>query len=394
MTEISPRLQRQIRLRIIKGIQRNGDRIFTVSQMKCPVKTGNLKTSGYKVNVTEGCKIGYSADYACIYETRGCGKNQPRSYSYVVLSNGSTLRLGKVKPGMLLDDGNGNIAEVIAVRKFKADDPVLYKIVTESGKTVVLTHNHIIPTRRGDTRVEELELGDEVTVCSPSKSPKSGHDAWNKGKTSVTSVSVKRYSELRRGRVVGEQTREKMRLNHWSTKGVSPLFRGLVVTSYDFCYRLVVRKMSGFRVNGSRHFCSKYCCDRWKADHYGKDIMTAHPCLSVKHRGGGGYRKDLDHYVRSRWEANIARLLKHSGLDYYYEPDRFDLGDGRTYCPDFYVPSLDVFIEVKGYMYDDKCKKFSEVYPQCRLVIIDGHLYNLLDKKYQKEIEKWEPRRS
>jgi hypothetical protein len=28
------------------------------------VKTGNLRQSGYKVNVTEGCKIGYAATYA------------------------------------------------------------------------------------------------------------------------------------------------------------------------------------------------------------------------------------------------------------------------------------------------------------------------------------------
>ena len=62
----------------------------------------------------------------------------------------------------------------------------------------------------------------------------------------------------------------------------------------------------------------------------------------------GGYRDDLCHYVRSRWEANVARLLKFLGLTYEYEPKRFNLSDS-SYLPDFYVKDLDHYIEVKGY---------------------------------------------
>lgn len=64
----------------------------------------------------------------------------------------------------------------------------------------------------------------------------------------------------------------------------------------------------------------------------------------------GGYRKDLGHYVRSSWEASVARYLKRMEIDYVYEPQRFYLKElDCTYCPDFYLPDTDEYIEVKGW---------------------------------------------
>ena len=61
---ISSRFRRQLYSAIVKGIRRTGNRIFMKSQMYCPVKTGNLKHSGYIIDIPGGCRIGYNANYA------------------------------------------------------------------------------------------------------------------------------------------------------------------------------------------------------------------------------------------------------------------------------------------------------------------------------------------
>lgn len=51
---------------------------------------------------------------------------------------------------------------------------------------------------------------------------------------------------------------------------------------------------------------------------------------------------------RSRLEANVAQFLLDIGLEYEYEAKSF-LVDGEHYCPDFYIPCMQQFIEVRGY---------------------------------------------
>ena len=55
-----------------------------------------------------------------------------------------------------------------------------------------------------------------------------------------------------------------------------------------------------------------------------------------------GYR------FRSRLEARWAVFFDALGVDYEYEPEGFDLGDGIYYLPDFYLPEDDVWVEIKG----------------------------------------------
>src|SRR5260370_31043754 len=63
------------------------------------------------------------------------------------------------------------------------------------------------------------------------------------------------------------------------------------------------------------------------------------------------------HHFRSRCEARWAYFLKELGLQYEYEPEGFELGDfylhpeqhnNVKYLPDFYVQSLNSWVEVKG----------------------------------------------
>lgn len=92
---------------------------------------------------------------------------------------------------------------------------------------------------------------------------------------------------------------------------------------------------------------------------------------SIAKRSVIGKRKDLDQFCRSGWEANTLRWLKHQGIPYKYEPKVFpflDVKHGTTsYCPDIFVPSDNVWIEIKG-MLDGKSKtqirRFKKYYPE------------------------------
>lgn len=55
-----------------------------------------------------------------------------------------------------------------------------------------------------------------------------------------------------------------------------------------------------------------------------------------------GYR------FRSRLEARWAVFFDTAGIEYEYEPEGFDCGDGVYYLPDFYLPENDVWVEIKG----------------------------------------------
>jgi hypothetical protein len=54
-----------------------------------------------------------------------------------------------------------------------------------------------------------------------------------------------------------------------------------------------------------------------------------------------GYR------FRSRLEARWAVFFDACGIKYEYEPEGFVLPSGKSYLPDFYLPELGIYVEVK-----------------------------------------------
>lgn len=52
---------------------------------------------------------------------------------------------------------------------------------------------------------------------------------------------------------------------------------------------------------------------------------------------------------RSRFEADVARLLDGAHIEWEYEPKSFLLADGTHFMPDFYVPAGRLWIECRGY---------------------------------------------
>lgn len=107
----------------------------------------------------------------------------------------------------------------------------------------------------------------------------------------------------------------------------------------------------------------------------------------------GGFRKDIGHFVRSTWEANICRTLNFLNEPYEYEKHVFKLEEGRRYVPDLYLPNYGLYIEIKAYMSEEskqKLTKFFQKYPDETLIILDGSYYKEIKRQFQPFIKKWE----
>lgn len=67
-----------------------------------------------------------------------------------------------------------------------------------------------------------------------------------------------------------------------------------------------------------------------------------------------GYR------FRSRLEARWAVVFDSLDVKWEYEPQGFELSDGTYYLPDFYLPDLKTWVEVKGEMTEEDQHKISQ----------------------------------
>ena len=123
--------------------------------------------------------------------------------------------------------------------------------------------------------------------------------------------------------------------------------------------------------------------------------------------GKGGIRKDIGHYVRSTWEANICRVCNLVNRDYLYEPTRFKIiidGEDCTYCPDLYFSNKDFYYEIKGHAKssddwtcscnscDKNRKKIAEVKKKygVKIIIIGHEEYKRFKRRFKKLIFNWE----
>lgn len=130
-------------------------------------------------------------------------------------------------------------------------------------------------------------------------------------------------------------------------------------------------------------------------------FLNANPS---KGRYKGGYRADLGFYVRSRWEANIARYLrwlteKGEVAGFEYEAETFEFHaikrGTRSYTPDFRVHNKDGTVEyweVKGYMdaaSRTKLKRMAKYHPGVKVVLLEREEYAAI-RKWSRLIEHWD----
>jgi len=83
---------------------------------------------------------------------------------------------------------------------------------------------------------------------------------------------------------------------------------------------------------------------------------------------------DAEYEVRSSYERLVSDWLFAYNIKHFYEFKRFYFGN-YSYLPDYYIPELDLWIEIKGYM-DTKSKI------QIKLFKAQGYKLLVLDKKF------------
>jgi len=60
---------------------------------------------------------------------------------------------------------------------------------------------------------------------------------------------------------------------------------------------------------------------------------------------------------RSKLEAKYAQAFDRLGIVWEYEGHGFRFDDGTCYCPDFYMPEIDTYFEVKGVLDEESRRK-------------------------------------
>jgi predicted nucleic acid-binding Zn ribbon protein len=112
----------------------------------------------------------------------------------------------------------------------------------------------------------------------------------------------------------------------------------------------------------------------------------------------GGKRIDLDgKYFRSIWEANYARYLNYLGMKWEYEPQTFKYPYVRvgpkSYLPDFYLPSVNTFVEIKGWEKPRdvlRMQRFDNYFPGVEVRLINAKTYHNLERMFGDKVPGWE----
>lgn len=77
--------------------------------------------------------------------------------------------------------------------------------------------------------------------------------------------------------------------------------------------------------------------------------------------------------MRSSWEVLYAKFLDSQEIIWQYEPKSFKLSNGHRYFPDFFLPDLNEWHEVKGYLApsaQEKMDLFKKEYPDLKFKLL------------------------
>lgn len=77
------------------------------------------------------------------------------------------------------------------------------------------------------------------------------------------------------------------------------------------------------------------------------------------------------HRFRSRLEARWAVFFDNAGIEWEYEPEGFELPDGTRYLPDFYLPSMNFYAEIKPYR-EGAYEELKKVFKFVKTRVIDA----------------------
>lgn len=161
----------------------------------------------------------------------------------------------------------------------------------------------------------------------------------------------------------------------------SPNFKNKSIRICELCKKPVTGKSKLCREcwHLIYHIETSYCIDCGK-----KISHHADRCVSCSKKGKlsshfGKPPKNIKRvkynniWMRSTWEVAYAKYLDRNNVKWLYESKTFDLGD-CTYTPDFYLPEINKYIEIKGYWYKKSLNKFIAfklLYPEFNIEVFN-----------------------
>jgi len=163
------------------------------------------------------------------------------------------------------------------------------------------------------------------------------------------------------------------------------------------CQNLFTDKPSKIQ---NRIFCSSKCRAKWQSSlpydqwrnkisegNKGKCVGNKNGMYGVSPKHPGKIKPFVDRLgritvFRSSWEVVVAKYLDGLSINWLYEHKRFRFPTG-TYVPDFYLPDLDCYWEVKGWFNEksqEKVSQFRRLYPELNLVVLTKPAYDQIVK--------------
>jgi len=301
---------------------------------------------------------------------------------------------------VLFDDGRFYRNRVISIQKMGVKE--LFRVRTDNGRYIDASATHRVMTKgRGWVEVSDLRIEDSVLVDPKAKRQVERFcadcqvqigDAPGNTPTRCYKCSAGFHRNPRRSK---DSIRDGVLRSY--ERGRDPWNKGLSAAS-DARLALVGQKTSA--KNQGRSLVEKVGATRAaELNEAARQRMTGdgnHMFGKPSPHRKGGYRKDLGHYVRSTWEADLARVLNYLDVPYEYESRQFlvTLPDGTeaNYTPDFYLPGDDTYIEVKGFMRDldqQKIDAFVAAHPDVNFVLVDKAKFAEFQLQY-KDLVEWE----
>lgn len=185
-----------------------------------------------------------------------------------------------------------------------------------------------------------------------------------------------------------DSVKEKISL---ALKGTRSPYKGTILVSRTtaLCLNPECKQVFSFERHRTRKFCSQPCAMK---------VNGGRPTSPKASRGKAGIREDINPsiYFYSRWEANMARLYTHLGIQWLFTPHTFDIGN-QMYTPDFYLPETETYVEVKNFWSaysKTRDRKFRSAHPKIALQVILKEEYVALENQYAKCIPNWEYKNS
>ena len=300
-----------------------------------------------------------------------------------------------------LDEGKLHKNEVIDVLKGEVKD--LYRLIAENKWSIKASKDHYFMTEDGWKKLEEIKPGDKILVklnanhsiyntCSTCRKEICGQrEGRSKFCYSCSAKFYRNPSKL--------ESRKKISLAQlkFYENGGKTWNEGLTKETNKILKNNGEKISQALSGKSLEELWGKERADKFKKEHSQRMRGKGNSMFGMPapHRKGG-FRKDLNHYVRSSWEADFARILNLHNIQYQYEPKTFTLvrdnGEILNYTPDFYVPSKNTFYEIKGWMHEldqEKIDLFQKQYPQYSFVLISATRFAEFALKYKKLIA-WE----